>query len=256
MSIRDFKQIDGVTLQWPAVTLAFPGQKYILENELYEDDDIRIQVSLKKKDGIWVKHLDVTAKHPMPTPDYVETDRQSVPDPEMRLCGYINAQKRGKKSNPEEEGAGEIPGCGYPLIGDKIFVGLVHQAGFAVIEKQDEASTTYSLRHHPVWNGNRLETLDSVFCVSEDPKRSFSDYIDRVRAPIELKPFFAFALSGQTRILAIMNTRLQARQCSVSLQPIKNSGLSRMCLPLTLVGRSGKAFLNRSPAWSLKTTRI
>ena len=30
----DFKQIDGVTLQWPAVTLAF-GTKYILENELY-----------------------------------------------------------------------------------------------------------------------------------------------------------------------------------------------------------------------------
>ncbi len=186
------KRIDGVTLQWPAVTLAFPGRKYILENELYEDDDIRIQVSLKKKEGVWVKHLDVTAKHPMPTPDYVETDRQRVPDPGMRLCGYVNAQKRKDTSNPEEEGAGEIPGCGYPLIGDKIFVGLVHQAGFAVIEKQDEASTTYSLRHHPVWNGNRLKTLDSVFCVSGDPKRSFSDYIDHIRAPIELKPFFAF----------------------------------------------------------------
>ena len=45
------KTIDGITLQWPAVTLVFPGRKYILENELYEDDDIRIQVSLKKEDG-------------------------------------------------------------------------------------------------------------------------------------------------------------------------------------------------------------
>ena len=107
MSIRDFKQIDGVTLQWPAVTLAFPGQKYILENELYEDDDIRIQVSLKEKDGIW-QHLDVTAKHPMPTPDYVETDRQSVPDPEMRLRIYQRT-KTGKNPIPRRKALARFP---------------------------------------------------------------------------------------------------------------------------------------------------
>ena len=118
------------------------------------------------------------AKHPMPTPDYVETDRQSVPDPKMRLCGYVNTQKWKAKPNSEEEGAGDIPGCGYPLIGDKIFVGLAHQAGFAAIEKQDETSTTYSLRHRSL-NGNRLNFGFRFLCFRRT-KRSLR-FIDRIQ---------------------------------------------------------------------------
>lgn len=188
----DTRNLDGILLHWPAVCVVIGGRKYVAEADHFENDDLCMEIRLEKQGRIWRKHLEVRAKRPLPTPDYVEMDRQTVPDPAMRQCGYLDTGGQVRREGAGEEGGGVIPGCGYPLIGRKIFTGLAHQAGFARIESQDSASTTYSLRHHPVWNGDRLESIEAVFCVSDKPEKDFAEYIESIRAPMPLKPFFAF----------------------------------------------------------------
>ena len=188
----DTRNLDGILLHWPAVCVVIGGRKYVAQTDHFEDEDLCMEIRLEKQGRVWRKHLEVRAKRPLPTPDYVEMDRQTVPDPAMRQCGYLDTGGQVRREGAGEEGGGVIPGCGYPLIGRKIFTGLAHQAGFARIESQDSASTTYSLRHHPVWNGDRLESIEAVFCVSDKPEKDFAEYIESIRAPMPLKPFFAF----------------------------------------------------------------
>ncbi len=185
--------ICGVRLRWPAVKIVLGGKEIVPDNDQYEDADLRVHVSLEQRGEVWFKHLSVTAKRDLPTPDYVEMDLQSVPDGAMRLCGYMDAAAdENLKPGSEEATGNAIPGCGYPLIGARIFTGLAHQAGFARIEEQTSSSTTYSLRHHPVWEGKQLGSMEAVFCVSDNPMQSFREYIDAIRAPLPLEPFFAF----------------------------------------------------------------
>ena len=189
MGERDF---DGIILQTPGVCVAIAGKKHVAAGDFFEDADLTMRIRYEKRGKVWVKHLEVKAKHPLPTPDYVEMDRQTVPDPAMRLCGYLDTGGAAARGGGDEEGGGVIPGCGYPLIGRRFFAGLAHQAGFAKIEAHSAGSTTYSLRHHPVWNGDRLESVEAVFCAADDPAEEFAAYIESIRAPLELKPFFAF----------------------------------------------------------------
>ena len=173
----DTRNLDGILLHWPAVCVVIGGRKYAAQTDHFEDEDLCMEIRLEKQGRVWRKHLEVRAKRPLPTPDYVEMDRQTVPDPAMRQCGYLDTGGQVRREGAGEEGGGVIPGCGYPLIGRKIFTGLAHQAGFARIESQDSVSTTYSLRHHPVWNGDRLESIEAVFCVSDKPEKDFAEYI-------------------------------------------------------------------------------
>ena len=170
----DTRNLDGILLHWPAVCVVIGGRKYVAETDHFEDDDLCMEIRLEKQGRVWRKHLEVRAKRPLPTPDYVEMDRQTVPDPAMRQCGYLDTGGQVRRMSAGEVGGGVIPGCGYPLIGRYIITGLAHQAGFARIESQDSASTTYSLRHHPVWNGDRLESIEAVFCVSDKPEYVFA----------------------------------------------------------------------------------
>lgn len=184
--------LDGIILDWPAVCVSIGGREYRPDSETFENDVFRLKVRLEKRGNFWFKRLEVTAKRVLPTPDFVEVDRQTVPDSGLRMCGYVATGSHAKRQGADEEGGGLMPGCGYPLIGRRIFTGLAHPAGFNRIESRDAGEVTYALRHHPVWTGTRLESIEAVFGVSDHPEEEFFKYIESIRAPLPLEPFFAF----------------------------------------------------------------
>lgn len=186
------KIIGGFQLCWPAVRLVIAGKVIEPRTAHFENADLIMDIHLEKRQNVWVKRAEITAKRSLPTPDYLEMDRQTVPDPKLKRYGYMETGSPQVQKRSGEECDGCIPGCGYPLIGEKIFTGLAHQAGFARIEQQTAVAATYSLRHHPVWNRNKLESMEAVFGVSDAPEEAFFTYLESIRQPMELKPFFAF----------------------------------------------------------------
>jgi hypothetical protein len=91
----------------------------------------------------------------------------------------------------EEEGAGIIPGCGYPLIGNNFFIGLEHPAAFSEFEKRGDREAI-CLRHHPVWENRKLQVVNEVFGWTNEPGKIFGNYLDTVRLPALKKPFVSF----------------------------------------------------------------
>ncbi len=186
------KKIQNFELEFPAVRIAIAGKEYIPDKEHLECEDLVIDTSWSERGGIFFKHVSVRAKRPLPTPDFLEVDRQTVPDPGLKMHGYLASVDRNGEKSAEEEGRGIMPGCGYPLIGDRFWTGLAHPTGFNRIESRTSTHTTYSLRHHPVWQENRLESFDAVYGVSDCPEKSFLAYLETIRMPFPGKAFFAF----------------------------------------------------------------
>ena len=108
----DTRNLDGILLHWPAVCVVIGGRKYVAQTDHFEDEDLCMEIRLEKQGRVWRKHLEVRAKRPLPTPDYVEMDRQTVPDPAMRQCGYLDTGGQVRREGAGEEGGGVIPGCG------------------------------------------------------------------------------------------------------------------------------------------------
>jgi len=160
-------------------------------SQVFKEGDLRFAVSVRLSDHSWFrKRVDICGGRTFPTPDFVEVDRQGLPADSIRICGYrATSVKSGAKG--EEEGAGIMPGCGYPLIGRHFFAGLEHPAAFNHLKRR-KGREHIRLLHHPTWQGNRLEQVDEVFGWAEDARAAFSEYLDTIRLPVLADPLVSF----------------------------------------------------------------
>ena len=193
-----------LTLAWPAVALSLEGKrikaakainKPVISDktitQVFTDKSLEFKVALKLSDGFWFKkRVDIISTGGLPVPDYVEVDNQLVDD-KLELCGYRATALPKNQAHGEEEGTGRMPGCGYPLIGKKYFVGLEHPAGFNLHETTTDG-TAFCLKHYPQWDGMRLETVEAVFGLADSPRADFFKYLDMIRLPLLKKPLVSF----------------------------------------------------------------
>lgn len=186
----------GMPLDEPAVKLSINGKIHCDwqsdSNGNFFSGPLRLRVEYFAIPGGFRKHLELCTTTKLPTPDYLIVDYRFVSDPNLRRCGYQASDSSTKGRPGEEEGGGIMPGCGYPLIGNRCFVGLEHQAGFNTVLEQNESGTWYELRQHPVWNGTRLETMDAVLVAADNPEAAFRRYLDTIRLPDPPDPIFSF----------------------------------------------------------------
>jgi hypothetical protein len=192
---------ETLQLQWPAVRVCLQGRLITPSRPIagplltkrsmtqtFEENALRFEVSIALTEGPWLKkRVRIFASETLPTPEYVDMDFQRLPDCDLRLCGY-RAHDSLEAENGEEEGSGGMPGCGYPLIGRRFFVGLEHPAGFNLLEN----GPAYRLRHYPIWQGTELESVDAVLGWADDPREAFADYLDSIRLPALDKPLVSF----------------------------------------------------------------
>ena len=183
---------DGLSFEFPAVMLSIAGKLYVPEKDYFECEDVIIRTKWEKRGKYYFKRVEVEAKKELPTPDFIEIDRQTVCNENLKRCGYIASYQQDYFAIADEEGSGVIAGCGYPLIGKNFFAGLTHPAGFNTIISDDGETQTYTLRHYPVWQGRQLETVEAVVGIADDPFAAFDEYIDEIRVPLPLEPYFAF----------------------------------------------------------------
>jgi len=196
--------VGGIELDWPAVAISIGGKfaeiiaagaPVIAHQRVSQEfiaDSLKISVSIRAFPKHFSKRVEIFSEKNLPTPDYIDVDIQTIPDPDLSRRGYVSTGEIHDYQSAEEEGGGLKPGCGYPLIGRWFFVGLEHQAAFNTIEEQNDQSSRYRLRHYPQWSGHQLETVDAVFGISSNPEESFYDYLDGIRLPILNKPLFSF----------------------------------------------------------------
>ena len=197
---------ERLDLDWPAVALSVRGRELRPQapaaaprrsgrglSQRFEQDGLVFVVSVVLGSGPWFrKRLSVRRQGGVwPTVDFVEVDRQVLRGDGLRLCGYQattpTALRRGA-----EEGGGVMPGCGYPLIGRRCFLGLEHPAGFNHVEARAGGEDLVWLRHHPVWRGKVLEAVAEVFGWAEAAPAAFADYLDTIRLPRLRQALVAF----------------------------------------------------------------
>ncbi len=196
--------METICLNWPAVCVSIGGKEISpvgqpLKSgssktsmyEVFEKGDITFTVKLTLGNGPWfTKNVLISSEKELPTPDYLEVDRQSLPDDCLCSRGY-RASKLSNLKRGEEEGGGVMPGCGYPLIGKKFFIGMEHPAAFNEIDKKEDGNGVI-LRHYPIWENGKLQVVNEVFGWAEKPEEVFGDYLDTVRLPSLKKPFVSF----------------------------------------------------------------
>ena len=156
---------------------------------VYRDGGIEFEVRVTPGKGNWFfKEVTFTASEELPTPDYVELDRQKIPAGGMKLRGYMVSGELKGRPGAEEEGGGLQPGCGYPVMGKNLFAGVEHPAAFSTLNEDK----TYSLRQHPVWQKNQIVCCRAVTGMAEDPEELFYTYLDTIRIPALKKPLVSF----------------------------------------------------------------
>ena len=204
LRVRHSGANETIELDWPAVSLSVAGKAIRPSRPLseatatkdslaqsFERDGVRFDVSVTLSRECWFrKRVVVSTERDLPTPDFLEVDRQALPADGLRSCGYRATGPAGK-ARSAEEGAGVMPGCGYPLIGRRFFTGLEHPAGFNNLTRR-AGKETIRLRHHPVWVDGRLQVIDHVFGWAEDARAAFEDYLDSIRLPMLKKPLVSF----------------------------------------------------------------
>ena len=197
-------------LDWPAVSVSINGKEIrprranrnatVTEHGIqqsFSQGGLDFKVSVTLSEYRWLhKNVSISCKQKLATPDYVEVDRQQLPEDGLRLRGYMPTtvkkdQDNDKENDKENVGKSGIPGCGYPLIGNRFFAGLEHPAGFNFLEKQ-EHGTLIRLRHYPVWNGENLGEVSAVFGFSNNGRENFADYLDSIRIPLLSNPLVSF----------------------------------------------------------------
>lgn len=197
-------KMQAIELAWPAVTLSLQGREIVpsgipYKTELskksftqyFQVDKLKFKITLELSSGSWFrKTVAVSGPGKLPTPDYLETDRQCLPDKTLKVCGY-RATKFTSVAKGQEEGSGIMPGCGYPIIGKDFFLGLEHPAAFNEIEGSEE-KTFVRTRHFPVWQGKELQSIGEVFGWSENPEADFMEYMKSIRMPVLKKPLVSF----------------------------------------------------------------
>lgn len=204
LQVRHREQDEAVELNWPAVCVSFDGKtvrptrpvgepsvKGNALSQSFERDGLRFDIRLTLSRSCWFrKRVAVSSRLELPTPDFVEVDRQTLAADELRSCGYRATGAAGKAGSAEE-GAGVMPGCGYPLIGKRLFTGLEHPAAFNHVSRRGRKATFW-LRHHPVWEDGRLQVIDQVFGWGDDGRDAFDDYLDTIRLPVLKGPLVSF----------------------------------------------------------------
>ncbi|MBE6385122.1 MAG: hypothetical protein E7048_05590 [Lentisphaerae bacterium] len=156
---------------------------------VYRDGGIEFEVRVTPGKGNWFfKEVTFRASEELPTPDYVELDRQKIPAGGMKLRGYIVSGKMTGRPGAEEEGGGLQPGCGYPVMGKELFAGVEHPAAFSSVNDDK----TYSLRQHPVWQKNQIVCCRAVTGLDSNPEELFYSYLDTIRIPALKKPLVSF----------------------------------------------------------------
>lgn len=201
--VRRRKTGEALPLAWPAVRVAIGGRTVIPVrpagpptasrlgiSQVFLCGGMRFTVSVRLSGASWWrKRVDVSAGG-LPTPDYLEMDRQVLPDEGLAVRGYRPTDSA-VGVRRDEEGAGGMPGCGYPLIGRRFFAGLEHPAGFNTVSARGGAREM-RLRHFPVWSGSRLDRVDEVFGWSDDAAAAFAAYLDSIRLPVLRAPLVTF----------------------------------------------------------------
>ena len=192
-------------LAWPAVALGLRGTLICPQlpagpprrvgaslSQRFEAGGLAFVVSVTLGRGPWFrKRLSVRCRESLPTVDFVEVDRQVLGGDGLRLCGY-QATTPAALRRGAEEGGGVMPGCGYPLIGQRCFLGLEHPAAFSHLERQADGRDLVWLRHHPVWRGRELAAVAEVFGWADAAPAAFADYLDTIRLPRLRQALVAF----------------------------------------------------------------
>lgn len=196
---------EQLQLAWPAVAVGLNGSAIHPAkpvgpvtasrrtlSQAFVAGDLRFEVSVTLGADRWfTKRLTVRSdSSSLPTPDYVEVDRQYLPTDGLRRCGYV-ATSTVTTQQSDEESSGGMPGCGYPLIGRRFFMGLEHPAGFNELTDANGGHEV-RMRHYPVWREGLLGTVDGVFGWSDEARSSFTDYLDSIRLPVLKAPLIAF----------------------------------------------------------------
>ncbi|MBR1953252.1 MAG: hypothetical protein IKA32_11765 [Lentisphaeria bacterium] len=197
-------------LDFPAVRLSIngkiispvgEGRKYSSCGREYQVDGITLKVEVFLKDNVLHKKVFIRSNRLLPTPDFVELDRQRIPDL-LTLRGYISNTHARQNTVSSEESHGKVPGCGYPVAGKNFFAGVEHPAAFARIEEKGNAETLYTLTQHPVWQSdNSLVLSDAVLSWSADAEEALRQYINTIRIPALKKPFFTLCTFWTDRFL-------------------------------------------------------
>jgi len=204
LRVRHRRLSETLELDWPAACVSIRGKVIrparalgapSLEGNVlaqsFEREGVRFEVSVKLSRSCWFwKRISIASGPELPTPDFVEVDRQVLAADGLRSCGYRAAMGAGAAKSAEE-GAGVMPGCGYPLIGRRFFTGLEHPAGFNHLSRRGQKETIW-LRHYPVWADGRLQTIDQVYGRSRDGRSAFDDYLDSIRLPVLKRPLVSF----------------------------------------------------------------
>ncbi|MFH1477698.1 MAG: hypothetical protein ABIH24_09460 [Verrucomicrobiota bacterium] len=194
----------SLCLKWPAVRLSLNGQVLApacadqeprisgkTVSQQFTAGQMTFTVSVALTNRLWIKKcLSVRANQALSTPDFVEMDRQDLPSDNLCLCGY-RATTLSVSKKSDEEGVGGISGCGYPLLGRTLFLGLEHPAAFNLV-KHRSGKDQVRLKHYPVWQGNQLEEVAEVLGWADDARMNFADYLDTIRLPPLKKPFVSF----------------------------------------------------------------
>ena len=195
MSLVKPLKFSDVNLEYPGVELSIAGklcQWESLPDGTFVSGAVKMRVSYEKiKNGIR-KSVEIISSSELPTPDYCIIDRQTLPDPELKMRGYVASSSVPAMNLSDEEGGGVMPGCGYPLIGKKFFAGIEHQAAFNIVTKQTAKTSSYELRQHPVWENGRLLTASAVLVQADDPVEAFREYLEKIRVPRQKKILFSF----------------------------------------------------------------
>ncbi len=202
LQVTNLNSAAKTLFDWPACALSVNNQIILphhpCENVKIEGQsisqkfcvaDMDFEVIINLSDSCWFnKEVKVTKNKALSTIDYIDVDIQTMDD-HLKRYGYIpSTQDKATELKAEEEGSGSIVGCGYPLIGEKYFVGLEHPAAFNTSENGQD----YYLRHYPQWDGDVLENISAVFAWSDNPEESFREYLNDIRLASCEKPLISF----------------------------------------------------------------
>lgn len=195
MTLAQLAKKLGFMPEYPGVELVIGGEVCGWEKQndgTFRCGDITMRVKYNPIAGGVRKSVEITSPAEQITPDHLVIDRQKLPDPAMKMRGYVASSGVPSVELSDEEGGGVMPGCGYPLIGKKYFYALEHQAGFNTVTAQSDGFSVCELRQHPVWNNGRLETMSAVLVRAADPEQAFRDYLETIRKPRLTAPLFSF----------------------------------------------------------------
>ena len=127
------------------------------------------------------------------TPDWVTLFRQ--PQMPVDPVGYhvqhaYRMVADSADQEGEETGAGQVPGCGYPVYAADAFLGVEHPAAFTL-----QCDEGVECRHHPAWSDDGVIACPPVvYGVPRDDESveaAFLAYLEAIRLPRRTRPLVA-----------------------------------------------------------------